>query len=134
MHSLDPEALPMGWRIEPPLTLPHSHHSLPASQAALLSRYGLVELSLFCSTMILLHVCASSIFERWSGKGVEGFPKPEGERSSVPRSESRRLWYYIFFTLALSTLMVGLKVTSSVFNLKFWICGSLCCKVVDIYS
>jgi hypothetical protein len=112
----------MGWRIEPPLTLTQSRHSLPASQAALLSRYSLVELGTLCSTVLLLHVCSSWFFERWSGKGVEGVTKPEGERSSVPRSEGRRTWYYVLFSLALSALMAGLKLASGVFNLKFWIC------------
>ena len=119
----------MGWRIEPPLTLSQSRHCLPASQAALLSRYSLVELSTYCSTMVLLHVCASCFFERLSGKGVEGVPKPEGERSSVPRSEGRRSWYYILFTLTSSALMVGLKVASSTFDLKFWICEYVFCKL-----
>jgi len=127
MCSPDPEALPIGWRIEPPLVLAQSRHRLPASQAVLLSRYSLVELSTYCSIMVLSHVCASWFFERWSGKSVEGVPKAEGERSSVPRSEGRRSWYYILFTLTLSALMVGLKAASSAFNLNFWICECVLC-------
>ncbi len=52
-----------------------------------------------------------------------GVVKPEGERSSVPRSEGRRTWYYVLFTLGVSTMMVGIKMITLVFGLNFWMCG-----------
>ncbi|KAF9532582.1 hypothetical protein CPB83DRAFT_880691 [Crepidotus variabilis] len=116
--SSNPDSLPGGWLIENAVFLKQSTAELPASQAVLLSRCSLVELSTFCSTMLLVHVCASWLIERWSGKADDG--KPDGERSSVPRSEGRRSWYYILFVLSTSAMMIGGKVVSGVFQLNLW--------------
>ena len=123
MSSENSEALPAGWLIEPPVVLHESFYRLTASQAVLLSRYSLLDLSTFCSIIVLFHVFASWLIERSSGKGVEGVPKPEGERSSVPRSEGRRSWYYIIFALALSSVMIAAKIATSIFRLRVWMCA-----------
>lgn len=78
--------------------------------------------------MVLCHVIASWVFERYdwglarAGTWGGGVAKPEGERSSVPRSEGRRTWYYVLFTLGLSTIMVGIKMASLAFGLNIWMC------------
>ena len=111
--------LPAGWLIETPVVLENSHTRLSASQAILLSRYGLVDLSTFCSTILLFHVCASWWIEKKCRKDGS---KPEGERASVPRSAGRRLWLYIIFTLATSAVIIGLKMTLTFSQLKLWHC------------
>jgi hypothetical protein len=111
--------LPAGWLIEMPLVLENSHPRLSASEAILLSRYSLVDLSTFCSTILLFHVCAS----RWIEKRCrEDGSKPEGERASVPRSTGTRLWYYIIFTLATSAVMIGLKIMLNIYQINLWNC------------
>ncbi|KAF5326874.1 hypothetical protein D9619_004376 [Psilocybe cf. subviscida] len=109
--------LPSGWRIEPPVTLSTSNLHLSAIHAALLSRYSLVQLSTFCSAIMLIHVCASWVAERWACRGGA---KQEGERASVPRSEARRTSYYILFTLGTSAMMIGLKVWMLQNEVTFW--------------
>ncbi|KAF8150767.1 hypothetical protein B0H34DRAFT_801693 [Crassisporium funariophilum] len=112
-----PNELPAGWLIEAPVTLKNSQSRLPAAHAVLVSRYGLVDLSTFCSTILLFHVCASW----WMEKGcVKEGNKPEGERASVPRSEGQRSSYYILFTLATSIAIVGLKIALNIYEFNLW--------------
>lgn len=109
----------MGWLIEAPTFLPNSKAHLSAGEAALLSRYGLVDLSTFCSVILLFHVCASWWMEgRYSKEGGA----VEGERASVPRSEGQRSSYYILFALGTSVMMVALKITLAVYDIKLWNC------------
>ncbi|KAF8802541.1 hypothetical protein BYT27DRAFT_7341419 [Phlegmacium glaucopus] len=109
--------LPAGWLIETPVSLENSHNRLSASQAVLLSRYSLVDLSTFCSTMLLFHVCASWWIEK---KCRKDGGKPEGERASVPRSAGLRFWYYIIFTITTSVVIVGLKIMLSIYLFNLW--------------
>lgn len=119
-YSTGSEILPAGWLIEAPMILDNSRARLPASSAVLLARYSLLELSMFCSTILLFHVAASWFVEYRSGRGVDG--KPDGERSSVPRSEGRRSLLYVLFTLGTSIMMVSLRVGTSVYDVKLWRC------------
>jgi dolichol kinase len=78
------------------MELHNSPESSTALQALILSRLNLVNLSTLCSTIMLVHVCFSWWLESRYQK-VENVP--EGERASVPRSESQRTWRYIRFML-----------------------------------
>ncbi|KAF5382069.1 hypothetical protein D9615_004280 [Tricholomella constricta] len=109
--------LPQGWRIEAPLELPTSRRALTAIEALTLSRYSLVNLATFCSAILLLHVCASWWLEaQFCKRGNTA----EGERASVPRSEGRRSWYYILFTLSVSAGIFGLKLLLHSQGLGIW--------------
>jgi len=114
--------LPAGWLIETPVALENSHTRMSPSQAILLSRYSLVDLSTLCSTILLFHVCASWWVEKKCRKDGN---KPEGERASVPRSAGIRFWYYIIFTLTTSAVIVGLKITLNIYQINLWNCKSL---------
>ncbi|EFI27930.1 dolichol kinase [Coprinopsis cinerea okayama7 len=113
-RSTSAEPLPKDWLIEPPRVLPGLSSAM---DALVLSRHSLVNLSTFCATILLIHVCASWWLE---GLYTKGTNKPEGERASVPRSEGRRFWYYALFTVTVSLLMVVLKITFSQSGIGIW--------------
>lgn len=102
--------LPSGWIIEAPKELHNLQGSYAASQALFLARYSLVNLSTLCSSILLLHICASWWFE-WRYSKLPG--AGDGERTSVPRNEGRRVWYYTLFATA-----VSLAVTMTRFMLQ----------------
>ncbi|PFH53106.1 hypothetical protein AMATHDRAFT_39008 [Amanita thiersii Skay4041] len=106
--------LPLDWLIEAPATLPNSQLSLSAADALLYSRYNLINLATYCSYILFVHVCASRIFESLYGRSSTA---PEGERTSVPRSEGLRIWYYVIFMYALTIFNVCLK---HVFHARGW--------------
>ena len=114
--------LPAGWLIEAPVVLENSHTRLSASEAVLLSRYSLVDLSTFCSTILLFHVCASWWIEK---KCRKDGAKPEGERASVPRSTGTRLRHYVTFMLATSSVIIGLKIMLKFYQINLWSCKFL---------
>ncbi|KAF9453468.1 hypothetical protein P691DRAFT_792535 [Macrolepiota fuliginosa MF-IS2] len=109
--------LPAGWIIEAPKELHNLRGSYTASQALLLSRYSLVNLSTLCSTILLLHLCASWWFERRYSKSLYA---KEGERTSVPRSEGWRVWYYTLFTIALTAATVTLRMILNQHQIGIW--------------
>ncbi|KAF8348876.1 hypothetical protein F5887DRAFT_539978 [Amanita rubescens] len=108
------QVLPPGWLIEEPATLPNSPS---VADALVLSRYNLVNLATYCSFILLVHVCASRWFENRYGKSTSA---PEGERTSVPRSELLRTWYYVMFMFAVTIFNCGLKAALSSQGLRFW--------------
>ncbi|KAG6862007.1 hypothetical protein C0995_008194 [Termitomyces sp. Mi166 len=109
--------LPQQWRIEAPAELHNSRDVPTALDALVRARYNLVNLGTFCSTILLLHVCASWYQEyRCLKRGNTA----EGERTSVPRSEGRRFLYYILFTLAVTSGIFGLKVLFQQRNFGLW--------------
>ncbi|KAF8199644.1 hypothetical protein BJ912DRAFT_1020220 [Pholiota molesta] len=77
----------------------------------------LVELSTFCSAILLFQVCASWWIEYLACKGGS---KSDGERLSVPRKEGRRSLYFVLFTLATSVVMITLKVVLRTYDVKLW--------------
>lgn len=119
VSTLSGDVLPASWLIEAPVRLENSQTHLLASHSALLSRYSLVDLSTFCSIILLFHVCSSWWMEYRSCKG--GI-KAEGERASVPRSEGQRSWYYVLFTIGMSAMMIGLKLGLRIYDINLWKC------------
>ncbi|KAE9408409.1 hypothetical protein BT96DRAFT_954008 [Gymnopus androsaceus JB14] len=109
--------LPSSWRIEAPFLLNNLKGSYSALEALVLSRYNLVDLSNLCSTILLFHVCASWWLE--SRYRVGGFSL-DGERKSVPRSEGKRLSYFVFFILGTTIGMLGIKFALHEFSLGIW--------------
>ncbi|KAK7044176.1 dolichol kinase [Paramarasmius palmivorus] len=116
--SSDPRAnpLPSEWQIEPPAVLKNSRGSFTALEALILSRYNAVDLSVMCSSILLLHVVCSW----WLESRCSGMNAVDGERRSVPRSEGRRLFYYVWFTVGVSLLMTCLKFAFQQCSLGFW--------------
>ena len=92
---------------------------LSAERAVLLSRYSILELSTFCSVILLFHTCASWWIEY---RARHGGSKPDGERFSVPRKEGRRSLYYAMFTVATSILMITLKLALRIYDVNLWKC------------
>lgn len=117
LSSSHAPTLPHGWRIEAPAELHRSHASFSALEALVLSRYSLVDLGTFCSTILLFHACASWLIEAKYRKVVDS---PEGERASVPRSERLRTSYYVIFTFCVSIGAIGLKVWFQIMAFKIW--------------
>lgn len=109
--------LPAGWIIEAPAELHNPRGAYTASQALLLSRYSLVNLSTLCSTILLLHIYASWWFERRYSKSPNA---KEGERTSVPRNEGWRAWYYTLFTIAVSVVASVGRVMLSRRGVGIW--------------
>ncbi|KAL1747123.1 hypothetical protein HDZ31DRAFT_32587 [Schizophyllum fasciatum] len=110
--------LPPTWRIESPATLSGGIDAYSVTEAIILSRFSVVDLATLCSFVHLLHICGSWWWE--SRFTVGGTPSPDGERRSVPRSEGRRLWYYVLFTVAASLLVFGLRVAFPYFGCGIW--------------
>ncbi|KAL1751483.1 hypothetical protein FB107DRAFT_221964 [Schizophyllum commune] len=110
--------LPAAWRIEPPATLGNGLDAYSVSEAILMSRLSVVDLATLCSFIHLLHVCGSWWLE--SRFTVGGTPSPDGERRSVPRSEGRRGWYYVLFTVATTLLAFVLRVAFPYFGCGIW--------------
>ncbi|KAF8656850.1 hypothetical protein AX16_002397 [Volvariella volvacea WC 439] len=109
--------LPAAWRIETPVALHNPQWQISSMEALVLSRLNLVDLASFCSALLLLHVGASWWLEsRCSTSGNAS----EGERTSVPRSEGLRSWYYIIFTTCVSLGMFGIKHLLEDFGCPFW--------------
>lgn len=97
--------MPDTWRVEVPSSLANSPRNHSAAEALVLSHRNLVDLATMCSTVLLLHVCASW----WKEASQRRTGLPDTERASVPRSEMRRTWLYIWFMIAVSASMFGLR-------------------------
>ena len=110
-------ALPSDWLIEAPLQPGNRTAAADALGALVESRRGLVDLSSFCAVMLLLNVCASWWAERRYSKAAN---KPEGERASVPRSEARRFFYHVLFTLIASICLISLKLYLGHVGIGIW--------------
>lgn len=109
--------IPAGWIIEAPKELRNMQGAYTASQALLLSRYSLANLSTLCSTILLLHLYASWWFERHYSKSPNA---KEGERTSVPRNEGWRAWYYTLFTVAISVATATARIVMNRYEIGIW--------------
>lgn len=104
------------WLIEDPQHLPHSAHAYSPMQALVLARYNLVDMSILCSSIFILHVCASW----WLEARHTGTTFADGERRSVPRGELRRSWRYFVFTCLVTIACIVFHGASSVIHWGFW--------------
>src|SRR6202035_318916 len=114
-YGLSP--LPSSWLIEQPARLSNPKSPSFSLGALVLSRYSLVNLSTFCSAILLFHVLASWWFEALYRRTVNA---PTSERCSVPRSEIRRTWYYVFFMVAVSAGALVVRALSVEAGLGVW--------------
>ncbi|KAJ8072843.1 dolichol kinase [Marasmius tenuissimus] len=114
--NLSVEPLPYNWRIEAPLSLNNPKGTFTPLEALVLSRYNAVDLSVMCSSILLFHIYCSW----WLERRYSSATNVDGERRSVPRSEARRLSYYVAFALGVSLLVVGLKVSFQLLSWGFW--------------
>lgn len=78
---------------------------------------SLVNLATFCSSVLLLHICASRWLEIRCRKTNQ---LPEGERASVPRSEALRSWYYVLFTVLVSVAALFTKYILEGLDCNIW--------------
>ena len=110
----DPAAkqLPAEWLIEAPRVLSNLQPPLDAAHALLTSRRHLVSLSTFCSTILIVHVCASRVTEARHRRRVQ---VPAGELNHVPRKESRRTYLYILFTVSVTLWILCVKIALAEF-------------------
>jgi hypothetical protein len=106
------------WHIEAPWRL-GNETSLTALQALVLSRRNAVDLSTLCSTTLLIHVYSSHWFE-WRHR--RHHKVSEGERGSVPRSEARKGWLYVFFTFLVCSILLGLRFALDCAQVGLWRC------------
>ncbi|KAH9936044.1 hypothetical protein B0H21DRAFT_758723 [Amylocystis lapponica] len=101
------------WLIEAPRVLGHMN----ALEALLLSRRNLVNLSTFCSTILIVHVCASWMTEARHRRKIQ---VPDGEVSSVPRKEGRRTYLYVLFTVSVSLWILCVRIAFSEAKIGIW--------------
>jgi hypothetical protein len=99
-----PQLLPHTWRIEPPFTA-----AAGSTLGALVeARRQLVDLATLCATILLTHVLASHAHEWRYRRKMKG--AGEGERTSVPRSERKKLRLYVYFALTVTAGAIGMKL------------------------
>ncbi|KAJ8692828.1 dolichol kinase [Pleurotus ostreatus] len=111
------DLLPTGWLIEPPIQLPRQTDAINILGALIGSRFNILDISTLCSTLLLIHVWSSSWLEAQHSRRANA---PEGERSSVPRSEGSRLWYYVLFTIGVSSVVLGLNLWLESAKIGLW--------------
>lgn len=108
--------LPDTWLVEVPNTLAQSSNNYSAAQALVFSNRSLVDLATLCSTLLLVHVCASW----WKEASKRRVGLPDTERVSVPRSELRRTWLYILFMVLVSISMFCLRLAMGKMGWGIW--------------
>ncbi|KAF4597454.1 hypothetical protein EYR40_007913 [Pleurotus pulmonarius] len=109
--------LPTGWLIENPIQLPRQTDVIDILGALIASRFNILDISTLCSTLLLIHIWSSSWLEAQHSRRAN---TPEGERSSVPRSEGSRLWYYVLFTIGVSSVVLGLNLWLESAKIGLW--------------
>ena len=116
--SLSPSTspLPTHWLIEPPIVQPKPD-ALSPIESLLLSRRALVQLSSLTSSLLLVHLICSRLYEARQRAWKHA---PEGERASVPRSEWQRSKLYIVFGFATAIATVGAKYLFVRQNMGIW--------------
>jgi dolichol kinase len=114
--SADPP-LPANWLIETPTVLLNEGSPETALDALLVSRRSLVSLSTFCSTILIVHVCASRITEARHRRKIK---VPDGELSHVPRKEARRGYLYVLFAVSVTLWILCVKIALAEAKLGIW--------------
>lgn len=111
------ELLPRGWLIEAPRICANRPQPLSALSALVLSRRSLVDYATLCSLILVVQILASSWYEARHRRHRN---VPEGERGSVPRSESLRVWLYSIFSLGLALILVSVKFLFVWSHVNIW--------------
>lgn len=88
-----------------------------ALEALLVSRRSLISLSTFCSTILIVHVCASRITEARHRRKIK---VPDGELSHVPRKEGRRAYLYVLFAVSVTLWILCVKIALAEAQLRIW--------------
>jgi len=101
---------------------PLSDPKLTQAEALVVSRRALVDLATICSTILLVHVCASW----WKEARVRKDGIPDSERASVPRSEMRRLRLYVVFGLVVGLVVVAMQTGFYEMGWGIWQSPSVC--------
>lgn len=109
--------VPPNWLIEGPKVLSETEYPNTALDALLVSRRSLVNLSTFCSTILIVHVCASRVTEARHRRKIK---VPDGELSHVPRKESRRAYLYVLFTVSVTLWILCVKIALAEAKLGIW--------------
>ncbi|TDL25620.1 hypothetical protein BD410DRAFT_813380 [Rickenella mellea] len=117
--SVPPNSLPLhpGWIIEAPILLNKAPLRYSTLEALTFSRRNLLQQSTFCSFLLFLHLTASRRIEAMYRAEVS---TSEGERGSVPRSEARRTWLFIMFTLAVSVIAICVRGLFEMAEIGIW--------------
>ena len=109
--------LPSNWLIEPPTVLQNALEPHTALGALLLSRRNLVNQATFCSTILIIHACASWVTEARHRRRTN---VPDGELSHVPRKESRRAYLYALFAVSVTLWVLCVRILFSELNVGIW--------------
>ena len=106
-ESVTENLLPPSWLIEKSATLPKPQ--LTTADALRLSRRNLVQLTILCSCILLVHVCASLYLttrhtaEQW-----------------IPKNEMRRTGRYVLFTFQVALGAVAIRALLAYTNIGIW--------------
>lgn len=118
MLSIPPseDPLPHSWLIEAPVTLPHPD-AWSAIESLYRSRHALVQVSSLTSSLLLVHLFASRMYEGYhrARKTV-----PESERASVPRRELLRSRLYVAFSITASLAALAVKLGFVYTGIGIW--------------
>ncbi|KAG8935523.1 hypothetical protein FRC02_007882 [Tulasnella sp. 418] len=122
---------PSNWYIEAPKELlPSPYHThVTASEALVLSRRNLVQLSTFCSFILFSHISAwrwkrsrcptSSLYPNALAIAINGaLPTPED--SLIPRNEVKRSWLYTKFCLLLTFVALLIRWVVEASQIGIW--------------
>ncbi|KAJ8474053.1 hypothetical protein ONZ45_g16077 [Pleurotus djamor] len=117
-HTPGQSVPPSGWFVDAPVHLANSRlrSSTPLDFVAL-ARFNILDVAILCSAITLVHVCSSFWLE---AHHIRRANTPEGERTSVPRSEGSRFWYYVAFTVMLSTTLLAIKIWFETVGMGIW--------------
>ncbi|CAL1716843.1 unnamed protein product [Somion occarium] len=117
--SLPPPQIPLpsNWLIEPPTVLQNAIGPHTALEALLLSRRNLVNQATFCSTILIVHACASWVTEARHRRKTT---IPDGELRHVPRKESRRTYLYALFSVSVTLWILCVRISLAELNLGIW--------------
>ncbi|THH10893.1 hypothetical protein EW145_g1022 [Phellinidium pouzarii] len=109
-------ALSSSWLIEAPIILPRPN-AWSALQSLNRSRHALVQLSSLTSSLLLVHLFMSRIYEGYhrARKAV-----PESERASVPRREWLRSRLYILYTFSVALAALFAKFVFVISEVGIW--------------
>lgn len=113
LEAAGDDLLPPSWLIKPLLSDLDAHSIL---ESLVISRRNLVDMSSLCAAFLLVQVFASWSYEWWT----RGPNTPDGERTSVPRSEGRRAFLSIAFTICSTVVALMVRKSFEVSGYGLW--------------